>query len=458
MRPENNFEAGSSGLYAKHIEIMRQRAEEVLEASGFDALLIASGAMKYAFLDDQTYDFRPNPHFLSWLPVFSPNCWLLIKPGLRPFLVYYQPDDYWHVPPSEPQGDWVEHFDISLVREPGSAIDVLSPLLGGVSDLNLNRVAILGELDAQQGPFVPNNPAVVVSSLSWRRSIKTGYEVECMREASRLAARAHITARRAFLGGSSEAEIHRAYLLSSGHTDRDLPYPSIVALNEHCAVLHYQYQEVPKPWAQRSFLIDAGAKVHGYASDVTRTWASADAHPVFKHLLTAMEAAQLRLADQVKNGADYRDIHLSAHSEVARMLLEAGVVSMSEEAMIADGVTSIFFPHGVGHLLGLQVHDVGGFLGDETGDRIIPKPDGHPFLRLTRPLLPGMVVTIEPGLYFIPTLLRRLRSHRAASRVDWNLVDAISPCGGIRIEDDVLCRPEGRPENMTRDAFDLESA
>ena len=84
---------------------------------------------------------------------------------------------------------------------------------------------------------------------------------------------------------------------------------------------------------------------------------------------------------------------------------------------------------------------------------MLPKPDGHPFLRLTRKLEADMVVTIEPGLYFIPTLLCQLRAGPHAAAINWPLVEHLSRFGGVRIEDDVVCRAEGAPENLTRDAF-----
>jgi Xaa-Pro dipeptidase len=111
----------------------------------------------------------------------------------------------------------------------------------------------------------------------------------------------------------------------------------------------------------------------------------------------------------------------------------------------------VFFPHGIGHLLGLQVHDVAGLARDASGAEI-PRPDGHPFLRLTRPLEPGFVVTIEPGLYFIGLLLDQARADDRGRRIRWDAVERLRPYGGIRIEDDVVCTA-GTPENLTRDAF-----
>jgi Xaa-Pro dipeptidase len=436
-------------LYLDHLATLQRQAEAALARTGHDALVIAAGIEKYAFLDDRPYLFQPNPHFKHWLPLTNhPHSWIAVRPGYKPRVVYYQPHDYWHVPPEAPSGEWVAAVELVVIREPEQAAAALA-------DVVTPRTAILGEADAVlpcHPDLKPNNPERLLNLLHWARGMKTPYELAQMRAAQRRAVPGHLAARAAFLQGDSEAGIHRAYLLATGHTDRDLPYTNIIGLNEHAAVLHYQYQDDRAPAEVRSFLIDAGAQVNGYASDITRTWV-ADGHDEFAALIAAMEREQLALVDEVREGVDYCDIHLSTHRRVARVLREAGIVRMSDEAMVAEGVTKPFFPHGIGHLLGLQVHDVGGFMASEEGG-VATKPDGHRHLRLTRTLQAGMVVTIEPGLYFIPMLLDELRATKHAPHVDWAAVERLSRYGGIRIEDDVACRAGGEaPENLTRDAF-----
>jgi Xaa-Pro dipeptidase len=123
---------------------------------------------------------------------------------------------------------------------------------------------------------------------------------------------------------------------------------------------------------------------------------------------------------------------------------------MSPDAMLAARVTDHFLPHGLGHFLGLQVHDVGGDLAGPAGGKL-PRPTRFPRLRLLRPLDADMVVTIEPGLYFIDTLLDRLRARRKAARhVQWRRLGDLRKFGGIRIEDDVLVTPSGH-RNLTRE-------
>ena len=270
-----------------------------------------------------------------------------------------------------------------------------------------------------------------------------------MREASRIGVRAHRAAERAFRAGSSEFGIHLAYCQAAGQDANDLPYGNIVCLNEHAAVLHYTDRDRIPPTQARSFLIDAGASFGGYASDITRTY-SAQADE-FAALIEAVDAAQLKMCDAVRAGTDYRQLHLDAHLALAGILKDFGVITVSPEAAVQTGVSRAFFPHGIGHGIGLQVHDVAGFAESDHGGTI-PKPDGHPYLRLTRVLEPGMVVTIEPGLYFIDMLLDEIKQKGLADAVDWARVDAFKPCGGIRIEDDVVCT-EGVPLNLTREAF-----
>jgi Xaa-Pro dipeptidase len=134
------------------------------------------------------------------------------------------------------------------------------------------------------------------------------------------------------------------------------------------------------------------------------------------------------------------------------LLCEADIIRASADAAMASGAVAAFFPHGIGHLLGLQVHDVGGLQATPQGGTL-PRPDGHPYLRLTRTLEPGFVVTMEPGLYFIDSLLARLRGTPAESQVQWTRVAQLRPYGGIRIEDNLAVTADGH-ENLTRPAFD----
>ena len=428
-------------LYRAHLDTLLARVATALQRGGFEHLLIGSGVLKFEYLDDRPVTFRPNPQFLQFLPLTQhTDCWIAITPGKKPVLAYYQPDDYWHLPPAAPEGAWVEHFDVRVIRTPADARKHLpSP----------ERCAILVEADAALDGYVPNNPAAVVDYLHYHRAFKTPYEIALMRQASARGVRGHRAAEAAFHRHESELDIHRAYLAATGHHDTDLPYGNIVALNEHGAVLHYQHQQADRPHAFRSFLIDAGGTADGYASDITRTYHAGDAD--FAALVHAVDQVQLQLVNGVRPGCDYADLHVEAHRLLAGVLQELDIVRLAPQAQVERGISSVFYPHGLGHLLGLQVHDIGGFMASDAGGRI-ERPAGHPFLRLTRTLAPGMVVTIEPGIYFIDSLLAGLRDGPHAGDVNWSAIEHLRRFGGVRIEDDVACT-DSAPQNLTREAF-----
>ena len=432
-----------SRLYADHLATLTQRADEALARGGFDALVVPSGRLHYQLFDDRDYPYAVNPQFKAWVPLTRvPDSWLVYVPGERPKVLYHQPFDYWHAVPQSPSGPWTELMDIVIIRTPEQALRHLPT--------DASKCAILGEPQSTLGDWAPNNPPVVVAYLEYHRAFKTPYEIEMMRAASRIGVRAHRAAERAFRAGASEFGIHMAYCQAAGQDPHDLPYNNIIALNEHGAVLHYHDRGRMPPKPARSFLIDAGASHDGYACDITRTY-SHDTSDEFQALIDAVDQAQLRMCDQVRNGFDYRQLHLDAHLSIARILKDFGLITVSPEVAVETGVSSAFFPHGIGHGIGLQVHDVAGFAESDRGGTL-PKPDGHPYLRLTRKLAPGMAVTIEPGLYFIDMLLEQLKDRGLGPSVDWARVDAFRPFGGIRIEDDVVCTDDA-PLNLTREAF-----
>ena len=439
---DRNPELGA--LYPAHVATVSARHDHALEQAGASHVVIWSGRSATAFLDDYQMPFRPNPHFVAWAPLTRlPSSCIVYSPGQKPRLIYYQPRDYWHVVPGEPNGYWTEAFDIRIVHDVGEIAKHLPP--------DRERCILIGEISEPTDAFGIEriNPSTAINILHYARGCKTEYELAVLRLASRRAVLGHRAAETAFRAGSCEFDIHRAYCAAVSHTDPELPYGNIVALNEHGAVLHYTDFDRQAPAEPRSFLIDAGAAVHGYAADITRTYAFDDAD--FTALITRMDALQQDIVAEVAVGADFRDLHTGTHRKLAALLCDVGLAAGSAESLLANGVTTAFFPHGLGHLLGVQVHDVGGFMASEAGTTIDP-PSGHPYLRLTRKLENDMVVTIEPGLYVIDLLLDGLRGTPGENQVNWSMVDWLRPFGGIRIEDDVRVSSDS-PENLTRDAF-----
>lgn len=433
-----------AALYGDHLSAVQRIWSRALELAGCEYALIHSGSPPRVFMDDQDYPYRVNAHFKHWAPVLeNPHCFVLFRPGERPVMLFHRPVDFWHQPAAVPDDYWTDYFDLRLIREPGAAQHHLPADRSGV--------VFVGEWNEhfEHWGLGPRNPGALLDCVHYHRAWKTDYELACLREASRLGVAGHRAAEQAFRAGAAEYGIHLAYLAACGHTERELPYGNIIALNEHGSVLHYQHQSRRAPARHLSFLIDAGAQFNGYASDITRTFAGADGE--FRELIDAMDAGQQKLCAQVRPGLDYPALQLEAHRLVGKLLAGFGLVHTDADGAVESGLTRYFFPHGVGHYLGLQVHDAGGFLADEYG-ATIDAPRDQPFLRLTRTVEEGQVFTVEPGLYFIEPLLADLKDTDRAGDVNWERVDAFRPCGGVRVEDDVAVTADGH-ENLTREAF-----
>ncbi|MFL2547159.1 MAG: Xaa-Pro dipeptidase [Candidatus Rariloculaceae bacterium] len=430
-------------LYARHLDEWNERLASALAATGFDGLVIFAGNELTRFRDDQTYPFFVEAYFKAWVPLAdSPGSVLKLVPGEKPLLILLREQDFWHASVDAPTGYWVEHFDI---REAASAAGVRKEL--GSVDSNLS---ILAESPPEMGSAASQNHGGLLSYLDYFRALKTDYEVACIERANEIAALGHAAAQEAFRNGASEFGINSAYCLATQQTDEDLPYPNIVAVNEHAATLHYQKLQRDTPAKLRSFLLDAGAQYNGYASDVSRTCSGDE--PAFESLIESMDGLQQAICAEVKSGTDFVALHNRAHELLADVLTEHLLLDCTSDEAYSTGMTRTFLPHGLGHLLGLQVHDVGGRQSNVSGELRDP-PAEHPMLRLTRVLEPGFVVTIEPGLYFIPSLLKELRQSPLGRSADWDKLEALQSCGGIRVEDNVLVTSTGA-RNITRSALE----
>jgi Xaa-Pro dipeptidase len=437
-------QATLESTFAAHIEVVCTRTARALAEGGYSGLLVFAGDLQPVFEDDRTYPYEVNAPFKVWVPLAdAPGSFIWFEPGRRPRLIIERPDDYWYKPTDLPQGYWVGQLDIHTAPDRAAARSLLPA--------DLSRAAYVGDDFPGLGNFgvAAINPQPLTRRLDYDRAAKTPYELECLREANRLGAQGHRAAVAAFNAGASEFEIELAFMEACGLREQELPYNPIIALNNGGAVLHYQVLQKRSPRERLSLLIDAGAEFAGYASDITRTHAGEQGD--FSALIARMDRMQQSLCGGVRAGVDWRDVHLRAHQLTAEVLREADLIRCAPEEAVASGVTRVFLPHGVGHLLGLEVHDVGGFMRSAEGGEI-PKPAGHPYLRLTRVLEPGFVVTLEPGIYFIPQLLAAARAEPPGRHINWARVEALTPYGGIRIEDDLAVTASGC-ENLTRDAF-----
>ena len=235
-----------------------------------------------------------------------------------------------------------------------------------------------------------------------------------------------------------------AQLIARGMT---VAYGSIVTV--HGEVLHNEVHH--HLVGERDLVLaDVGAETAGgWAGDVTRTWPAAGKYSsTQKDLYDVVLAAQERTIAAVRPGLRYRDLHLLAATAMAEGLVALGILRGDPAELVADGVAYLLFPHGVGHLLGLDVHDM-----EDLGDRAGYAPGrkraadfGLRYLRLYLDLTAGMAVTIEPGLYIVPAILgdAELTAHaKVKDRLDRARLAQFDDVRGIRIEDDVLVTAGG---------------
>ena len=268
----------------------------------------------------------------------------------------------------------------------------------------------------------------------------------CLEVAESLGARGHRAALAAFEAGASELSIHNEYLAAVGCTEEQLPYHTIIALDHKGSTLHYTGKR--NVGDGRVLLIDCGAEYLGYGSDITRTWTRKGCDATFHELVKGVDELQQRLCARVRPGIDYLELHAAAHDEIANLLHALDVLKKSGREAVELGLTRPFFPHGLGHFLGLQVHDVGGRQKAPEGGTVAP-PAMYPYLRTTRRVEEHQVFTIEPGVYFIEMLLRDYKQGAHSQHFNWPLIERLSAFGGVRIEDDLLVTADGH-RNLTR--------
>jgi Xaa-Pro aminopeptidase len=316
--------------------------------------------------------------------------------------------------PAEELPGWLEGRATAVVANLGSAVP------GVESDIEL-------EADLRY-------------ALNRIRRVKDEAELELMRQAERATRVGFATAAKLIEPGVTERELQieleAAFFRGGGD---GLAFETIVAGGPNTAVLHRM--PTARAFADGELvLVDAGAEVSGYASDVTRTFpASGSFTPEQESLHDVVAAACSAAIRRCGPGTEWLDVHAVAAGVIAEGLIDFGILRGAPDTLVESGAVTLFFPHGIGHMVGLGIRDAGEVLRGREGTR-----PGFPPVRVDLPLEPGHCFTVEPGVYFVPALLQdeeRRREH--ADAVDWSRVDAMLDFGGIRIEHNILVTDAG---------------
>ena len=412
--------------------------------------LIAAGLPVPIAGTDQFHDFHAHGEFRYLTGVAEAGAALAFEPGagwtlFTPSITVEE--RVWMSAPPSPERQ-AERAGLADVRESGA-------LQGWLEERRGRPLALLGNGDIAERPGEYGAPdwhsleleadgeasERLRQALSELRRAKDRLELRHLQAAVDAAVDGHLhawaTARPGMTERALQIEMEAQFFRRGGERTA---YHSIVGSGPNAAILHGS----PGGRELRDgdlVLIDAGPEVEGYAADVTRTFPAGRAFtPMQRELYECVLAAQRDAIAAVRPGAEYKALHLRAAEIIARGLAGAGVLRGSPSELVERDAHALFFPHGLGHMLGLATHDCGGYLaGREPEDRF-----GLSYLRADLPLEPGYVLTIEPGIYFIPALLRDpARRERYRDAVNWELVDGMLDFGGIRIEDDIAVTEDG---------------
>lgn len=430
--------------FCEHITKRFDQAKNHISKLGYDNMIIDAGTPSNYFEDDYPPPFHANPQFLAYCPINQEGCAIVIDQNAeKPILYWHEPSDFWHDYEQFPRDILEQSFEIKIVT---SVSNIWPNLQKSV------RTAYLGNNIrlATENNWVAN-PDTLWNFLRFDRSKKTPFEIESCREANRIASLGHSAVKEAFLQQdfTCEFELYSTFLNATKQLEKNLPYEAIIGLNQKAAILHYRNKR-STPIKSEVLLIDAGVKSNQYASDITRTYCKPHNKSLFPDLLNEMESLQSKLCKMANTNTSFTDIELEYKLEAGRILKDAGIINnLSPEDSLQSGVTAIFAPHSVGHMLGIQTHDVGGRQFDQWGTPCKKDPR-FPNLRAMRKLRTSEIVTIEPGIYFIPVLLKNADSGKIKQHINIDLCHELTKYGGIRIEDNILVK-EGEHQNLTRE-------
>ena len=432
-------------LYGDHIQQKLSRFRTILQATNFDRLIIGSGSEKIQFQDDMADPFKTNPYFREWVPLNYANYFLCIDAeNEKPKLYIQCKQDIWHSSPQPLRDLYAQHLEIieyssleALIKQFSKSARSLV-LINETNDFGLDAKAF--------------NPPRILNAIDFQRRSKTAYEHACLREATRLAVPAHLAAKDAFIAGASELEVASTYLKACYCAESEMPYAIIAGINENAAVLHH-HQLNNRPVEPQSLLLDAGVQFNHYASDITRTHAY-DSGSDFSSMINTLDRLQQELVSEAGIGKNPAYLHVQSQYAVASILKQFNILKVSAEEAVENKIINTFYPHGLSHHLGCNVHDKGSRLANAQGDQM-PVSEKYPHLRASAPMVENQIHTVEPGLYFIPALLDKLEASKNKNSVNWDQIVHWKKYGGIRIEDNIILHANGHIENVTRDAFNL---
>lgn len=378
---------------------------------------------------DQTYPFLPHPDYFWLTGVRRPH-------GLSAFSKGEGWVDF-VLPVSKDEKVWKG----SLEDVPGRDI---ASFESWIKSKSFKTIYHLGQHESSLSLHPEKDPKKILETYNEVRRVKDASEIELIKSLARMASVGYSHLKTFIRPGVTERQIQLEYesaVLKAGA--EKMPYDSIVGAGTNSSVLH----AIPTMRIVQDgdmVLIDAGADREDYCVDITRVFAATGTFSSQQQAIysIAFKAQQASIA-LMRPGVEWKDVHLTSARVIAQGLSELGIMKCGVEEALETSAVALFFPHGVGHMVGLKVRDVGGPYNPH------PKKYAGARLRVDMPLREGHLMTVEPGLYFIEALLRDQETRRNfQGQINWAETDKWMNVGGVRLEDDMLVTSHGT-ENLT---------
>ncbi|MEX0771918.1 MAG: aminopeptidase P family protein [Balneolales bacterium] len=422
----------------------RQKLTSLLSEHKNAVAYISGGTVLGRYDTDFEYPFRQESNFLYLSGVQEPDFQLLIHINSGDYHLFIPKRDARYAvwagfikTPEEYKAQYKPDF-IHYDEDLPSVLQKMKPET--VFCLNQDQAKTI----RKEGHKADDN--LLKDALAYCRIIKTEWELDQLRKASEVASKAHTQILEKLKPGMMEYEVKALYeYVTTSEGLIHHPYNGIYATGKSSAVLHYvdNHQKLNDG---DYFLIDAGAEYNGYAADITRTHpVGGSFKPIQRDLYHITLRAQNNALKAIGPGVKMVDLHMNACRDITQGLVDINLLRGGVDELMDKNIFSLFFPHGLGHLMGLDTHDVGGY---PKGVKKIERP-GVKYLRARITLEPGMVLTIEPGLYMIPALLKpAFEDPEQAKYLNTSRLKELLHLGGVRIEDNVIVTEKGM-ENMT---------
>lgn len=393
---------------------------------------------------DNTFPFRQDSNFLYYFGINLPGLVGLIEVESQKTMLFgdeYTIDDIIWIGQQKTLATQAEEVGISEVKPLKDLSKYLNGQVHFCKPYHYDIAHYLGQLLGQKMDHIFENWSIsLTKAVIDQRSVKTEDELKLMHEAVNISGQMHLAAMQITKPGKMEYETWSAIIAAANSRHASLSYQAIVSVSGQVLHNHHHHQQMKDG---QLLLIDAGAEHHsGYAGDITRTIpVNGQFSTKQKEIYEIVLAMEQTAIDQLKPGKTYQSSHLEANKLMLQSLVALGLIKGDIEEMFAAGVGGLFMPHGLGHMIGLDVHDMENLDENLVGYSADIKRStqlGLKSLRLAKALEKGYALTVEPGIYFVPDLIEKYKAEKKfLDFVNYEKLTSYYDFGGIRIEDNV---------------------